>query len=88
MQSCAVLLVEASKLTDDKNLGNFFEAEKRSDFFQSFFIPVLWLSKQRDKKVQKKSDSFSASKIFPKFLSFVNLLGVASTNKTAHLYTL
>ena len=33
MQRCAVLLVEASKLTDDKNLAIVFDAEKKVTFY-------------------------------------------------------
>ena len=34
------LVVEASKLTDDKNLGIFFDAEIKGQFFFWIFYPV------------------------------------------------
>ena len=80
------MLVEASKLTDDKNWANFFEAEKKVRFFFGVISrSALALDALRE-ITRKKIGLFSASKKFAKFLSSVNLL--ASTNKTALLYTL
>ena len=77
MKRCAVLLVEASKLTDDKNLANCFEAEKKVQFlFRSYSTQCIDSQSTRWSNSEKKSDLFFRVKKIKKCSKHGNIRGL------------